>query len=128
MARAGIEVDYRQDGELPVIKGDAAIHVYRILQEALNNVARHSQASKVRVCVVSDGGDLRLEVEDHGVGLPAADHQNGLGLIAMRERAELLGGRLALLRPPAGGTLVSLEVPIGEEDSRSSARLAKASQ
>jgi signal transduction histidine kinase len=126
--QTGIEVDYRQDGELPVIKGDAAIHVYRILQEALNNVARHSQASKVRVCVVSDGGDLRLEVEDHGVGLPAADHQNGLGLIAMRERAELLGGRLALLRPPAGGTLVSLEVPIGEEDSRSSARLAKASQ
>jgi signal transduction histidine kinase len=125
--QTGVEVEYRRDAQLPVIRGDAAIHVFRILQEALNNVARHSQASQVRVGVASEGGELRLEVEDHGVGLPAMDQQNGLGLIAMRERAELLGGRLALLRPSSGGTLVRLEVPIGGIESRATATLAKAS-
>ena len=126
--QTGIEVQYEREGELPVIKGDAAIHIYRILQEAVNNVARHSQAPKVQVRMVRDGGELRLEVEDQGVGLPAANRQAGLGLIAMRERAELLGGRLALLRPSTGGTLVQLEVPIGDEDVRAAARLVKASQ
>jgi signal transduction histidine kinase len=126
--QTGIEVDYQREGTLPVIKGDAAIHVYRILQEALNNVARHSQVLRVRVRVSGGGRELRLEVEDRGVGLPAGNQQSGLGLIAMRERAELLGGRIALLSPPSGGTLVSLEVPIGEADSRTGERLAEASQ
>jgi signal transduction histidine kinase len=55
--------------------------------------------------------ELRLEVEDHGKGFDARSVQQGIGLVAMRERAELLGGTLEFRQPTAGGTLVHLNVP-----------------
>jgi signal transduction histidine kinase len=55
--------------------------------------------------------DLQLEVEDHGKGFSANGSSPGIGLVAMRERAELLGGRIEFLHPPVGGTLVRLRVP-----------------
>jgi signal transduction histidine kinase len=60
---------------------------------------------------------LELEVEDHGAGLGVQTGKPGIGLVAMRERAELLGGSLELLRPAAGGTLVRLRVPREKGDS-----------
>lgn len=110
--QTGIEVNYERIGSLPPLKGDPAIHVYRILQEALSNVARHSQSEAVWVKVVAEPGSLRLEVEDHGTGIAPENQPKGLGLIAMRERAELLGGRIQLLPAAGGGTLVRLEVPL----------------
>jgi signal transduction histidine kinase len=59
---------------------------------------------------------LELEVEDHGKGLDAGTSRPGLGLVAMRERAELLGGALDILRPDGGGTLVRLTVPVAVGD------------
>ncbi|HYZ83775.1 MAG TPA: sensor histidine kinase [Bryobacteraceae bacterium] len=88
-----------------------SIHVYRVLQEALTNVARHSGAKEVEVRLARSHGRLQLEVEDHGVGLHSG-HGKGLGLVAMHERAELVGGKLRVERPEQGGTLISLEVPI----------------
>jgi len=91
--------------------------VYRILQEALNNVARHSKSTEARVAFERNAARLRLEVEDHGVGFkpgPAA----GIGLIAMRERAEILGGAVAFSRPSQGGTLVTLDVPVANAEAR----------
>ena len=94
------------------LAGDQAIHVYRILQEALNNVARHSGAGEVSVRLESGEGVLRLTVEDAGKGI-APGVRPGLGLAAMRERAELAGGTLSVGRPPSGtGTRIVLEVPI----------------
>jgi signal transduction histidine kinase len=102
-----------------VIKGQEAIHVYRILQETLNNVARHSKSSIawVRLNVTPDR--LRLEVEDRGVGM-SGNHSGhaghgaggGLGLVAMRERAEILRGTLEILRPAEGGAMVVLDIPL----------------
>jgi signal transduction histidine kinase len=60
-------------------------------------------------------GTLELEVEDHGQGLAVPGTRRGLGLVAMRERAELLGGTIVFLRPEAGGTLVRLSVPLESE-------------
>jgi signal transduction histidine kinase len=114
--QTGIPVDYEKIGTGPVIKDQTAIHVYRILQEALNNVARHSGAKRATVRVHYAPDQLRLEVEDRGKGIPAGagKGRRGLGLIAMRERAELVHGKLKLETPPVGGTLVSLEVPTPE--------------
>jgi signal transduction histidine kinase len=86
--------------------------VYRVLQEAISNVARHSGAKRARVRLRSGEGALELEVEDHGTGLDAGPSRRGLGLVAMRERAALLGGTLELVRPRDGGTLVRLTVPM----------------
>jgi signal transduction histidine kinase len=112
--QTGIEVEYERTGDLPPLKGDPAIHIYRILQEALSNVVRHSQSTAVWVKLLAEAGKLRLEVEDHGTGIAPESSPKGLGLIAMRERAELLGGRIELLPAKGGGTLVRLEVPVSE--------------
>jgi signal transduction histidine kinase len=90
------------------------IHVYRVLQEALNNVAKHSGSDRATVRLRIEPGTLELDVEDHGTGLTAATTRSGhgLGLVAMRERAELVHGSLEFLTPPGGGTLVRLKVPL----------------
>jgi signal transduction histidine kinase len=114
--QTGIAVTYEKQGEGPAPREEAAIHIFRILQEALNNVARHAgtRAASVRVRFTPDS--LRLEIKDRGVGLPPAADRNGagLGLVAMRERAEMLHGRLEVSRPAGGGTLVTLSVPLKE--------------
>ncbi len=90
-----------------------------MLQEALNNVARHSGAAAAQVRVQFRPESLRLEVEDHGSGMGqkrTADARRGIGLVAMRERADLLRGTLVFERPAEGGTRVRLSVPIGEAE------------
>jgi signal transduction histidine kinase len=109
--QTGIQVTYARTGE-GTVPEEAAIHVYRILQEALNNIARHSGAKAAEVRLELSRDRMRLEVEDHGSGMPEERKRGGLGLIAMRERAELLGGSVSFRRPPGGGTLVMLEVPL----------------
>ncbi len=108
----GIHVDYERSGGAAEIDDTTGIHVYRVLQEAISNVARHSGAKSALVRLRSEEGALVLEVEDHGTGLEAGPSRRGLGLVAMRERAELLGGTLDLARPREGGTLVRFKVPI----------------
>jgi signal transduction histidine kinase len=108
----GIEVSYERHGDPVVVDEQIGIHVYRVLQEALANVARHSGAKRASVRLRSSNDLLELEVEDHGAGFKAERSQRGLGLIAMRERAALLRGSLEVTRPPQGGTLVRLRVPL----------------
>jgi signal transduction histidine kinase len=107
----GLTVEYTRDGVAPHVDDTTGIHVYRVLQEAVNNIARHSGTTRAWVRLRCDKGKLELEVEDHGKGLELGTSPRGLGLVAMRERAELLGGALELLRPRTGGTLVRLTVP-----------------
>lgn len=113
----GIEVSYQRHGDPIVVDEHTGIHVYRVLQEALGNVARHSGAKRASVRLRSTGDTLELEVEDHGTGLATDRSQRGLGLVAMRERAELLGGTVEFARPPQGGTLVRLRVPLTNASS-----------
>jgi two-component system sensor histidine kinase UhpB len=110
--QTGLDVNYEKQGagSVPDEKG---IHVYRVLQEALTNVARHARASNVWVRVCFRPEQFKLEVQDDGIG-NGAPTGKGLGMIAMEERAELLRGRLAVV-PSHAGTLVSLEVPLGRE-------------
>jgi signal transduction histidine kinase len=77
-------------------------------------VARHSRSSTAWVRAVHSSDHLRLEIGDRGIGLPEGA-SSGLGLVAMRERAEILHGTLHFRRPPEGGTLVVLDVPLAEE-------------
>jgi signal transduction histidine kinase len=79
--------------------------LYRIIQEAMNNVARHSGASACTVTINARGNELRLVIEDNGCGLKGSGG-HGLGLIAMRERAQAQGGSFAIESPAWGGTRV----------------------
>lgn len=106
-----IAMFYEKSGIPFPIESSAGVHIYRVLQEALNNIARHAGVDEARIRLEYLPDTLLLEVEDHGTGLESRRGERGIGLVAMRERAELLGGRLELLQPPQGGTLVRLSVP-----------------
>jgi signal transduction histidine kinase len=86
--------------------------VYRVLQESLSNVARHSGSTHAVVRLSFAEGALELDVEDRGSGLDSALARRGLGIVAMRERAALVGGTVEFLRPAEGGTLVRMKVPV----------------
>ena len=75
------------------------------------------QAEQARVRLRSRHGSLELDVEDHGKGLDPAGPRRGLGIVAMRERAEMLGGTIDFLQPAPGGTLVRLRVPLENRDA-----------
>jgi signal transduction histidine kinase len=109
--QAGIHISYEKSGVAYPVDGNAAIHVYRVMQEALNNVTRHAGTQEAWVRLRFLPNTLELEVEDHGCGFVAPSSQQGIGLVAMRERAELLGGAIEFVRPVPSGTLVRLSVP-----------------
>jgi len=108
--QTGIAISYEKQGEPFAVDGAAGVHIYRVLQEALNNAARHAGVKQVWVRLRFLPAALELEVEDHGVGFENLNRR-GIGLVAMRERAELMGGTIAFSRPAQGGTLIRLVVP-----------------
>ena len=114
--RTGITVQYTKTGGACDVSGEVSIHLYRVLQEALNNVARHSGAAEARVRLTREADSVMLEIEDQGGGFvePA---RTGLGLVSMRERAEMIGGGIEFLKGDGGGALVRVRVPMGKEGS-----------
>jgi signal transduction histidine kinase len=86
--------------------------VYRLVQEALNNVLKHASASSANLRVRQDDGRVRIAVEDDGSGFDPDSVDGGRGLLGMRERIELLGGELDVRSEPARGTRVSADVPL----------------
>jgi signal transduction histidine kinase len=99
------------------IIGQPAIHCFRVVQEALNNAAKHSGSKRAEVEMIFSERSLAVNVKDFGRGLPPTRKpaRRGLGLIAMRERAELLGGSLEISSAPDKGTTLSLKMPLLRE-------------
>jgi signal transduction histidine kinase len=107
---AALNVTVESEGDLGALPAAVEVAAYRIVGEALNNVSRHAGAGRCGVGLIASGGVLRIEVTDDGRGVPAG-MQLGVGLVAMRERAEELGGRCAVLPRAGGGTLVCATIP-----------------
>ena len=117
--QTGVSISYEKSGTPFPVDGGAGIHIYRVVQEALNNVTRHSGAREAWVRLRFLPQLLEVEVEDHGTGFVGQQTKQGIGLVAMRERAELVGGSIEFSQPAQGGTRVRLAVP--RERSESSA-------
>jgi signal transduction histidine kinase len=113
--QTGVRTSLAVTGPVQTVSDECAIHVYRIVQEALSNVARHSSSPEAWVRLTCENSRLELEVEDRGTGFAAEsagkDVDRGLGLVSMRERAELIGGELDVRHPAGRGTIVHLIVP-----------------
>jgi len=109
--QTGVSISYEKSGTPFPVDGGAGIHIYRVVQEALNNVTRHSGAREAWVRLRFLPQLLEVEVEDHGTGFVSQQAKQGIGLVAMRERAELVGGKIEFSQPPQGGTRVRLAVP-----------------
>jgi signal transduction histidine kinase len=115
--QTGISIHYERDGAGREIDRGAAIHIYRVVQEALNNVARHSGCRSATVRLRFHADSVVLEIEDSGVGFGRGRKQ-GMGLVSMRERAELVSGRVEFLDRDGGGALVRMIVPLSAEQNR----------
>ena len=109
--RTGIAVRQQIEADLPSLRGVTELAVYRVAQEALTNVARHSGSDRADLTLSDGGGHLVLSVRDYGHGLGGRERPGGNGLRGMRERAAAVGGRLSVGRPARGpGSEVTLEV------------------
>ena len=108
----GLTVKYERPTSAITVDSEIGIQVYRVLQESLSNIAKHSGVREAIVRLGASGGMLQLDVEDHGKGISQSPGRRGLGIVGMRERAALVGGTIEFLRPAEGGTLVRLCVPM----------------
>ena len=113
--QTGIEIQYQKSGDARELDRAVAIHLYRVVQEALNNIAKHSHSTRAEVRLQYLPESVVLEVEDNGVGFSGTPKQ-GMGLVSMRERSDLVNGRLEFENRESGGALVRLTVPSAPEE------------
>jgi PAS domain S-box-containing protein len=114
-AQTGVRVDFKHRGMQGRLAPELEIGAYRVVQEALTNAARHAGVSGITVRVWTEAGKLNLEIEDRGCGFdPEAvlKAPRSGGLIGMRERIKLLGGRMAIESSPGTGTTITAELPL----------------
>ena len=95
---------------------NVSLCLYRITQEALHNVARHSRAPDAHVRLALDAQHLTLHIAESGVGFDTRTNPSGLGLVSMRERAALLRGEVVVDTFPGGGTRIGVRVPLRGND------------
>jgi PAS domain S-box-containing protein len=109
-----IQIQFTENNVPETIPDDAALCLYRVTQESLQNVVKHSKANNVQVMLELDTKDIRLVVSDGGVGFDTEEvrGRNGLGIISMRERLRAIGGRLTIRSQPDEGTRIEAFVPI----------------
>jgi signal transduction histidine kinase len=112
--RTGIRCRTRLPAQQLVLDGEHSTAVFRTFQEILTNVARHAKANSVKACLEASDGRLFLEVEDDGIGIPddKIRHRDSLGLLGMRERAQVFGGQLTISGKPGRGTMVTVSIPL----------------
>jgi PAS domain S-box-containing protein len=116
--RSGLRIEFDIGAEEPVVPDQLAITAYRIVQEALTNVARHAQATHARVRLGEQDGALTIEIRDDGRGLPeeALRSPHSFGIVGMRERAASHGGELAITSSPGAGTTVRVTFPLDRRE------------
>ena len=113
-ATNGVNAEFHTTPAAARLAAESESHLYRIVQEALNNVSKHARATHVSVLLEHTDGEVRLIVEDNGRGFDAdqALHHRAIGLTSMQERAALIGGQVEFESAPGKGTTVFARVPI----------------
>lgn len=111
--RHGATCDFSAPAEAPPLNDAVVTLLYRATQEALTNIARHAQATRVHVGLRTDGDAVSLEIKDDGKGMQPADQRKNasFGLLGMRERVAGVGGTLAVETAPGRGTTIAIRVP-----------------
>jgi signal transduction histidine kinase len=114
----GIECEFKSEGPLSSLGDDIKVVLYQAVRELLANIIKHANASKVGVCITNSGDELKVTVEDDGVGFDPArigPHdvgEGGFGLFNIRERLEYLGGNLEIESGREKGACVIMSIPI----------------
>jgi signal transduction histidine kinase len=119
---SGIKINATVDNIDDALPDELRINFYRIVQESLNNVMKHSGASEAEVTVLRDAEHLVLSVRDNGAGFspgsrPVKGSMNGFGLTGMEERASSLGGSFRIRSTSNHGTVMTVEIPLAGKES-----------
>jgi hypothetical protein len=117
--RSGIAVTMTAPGDLEQMGFDVELAVFRIVQEALSNIHRHSHSSTAHILLIRQDAALGLEISDQGRGIPPGKDRAGVGIAAMWERVRLLRGRLEI-RTSSSGTTITISLPLADEQVPSS--------
>jgi signal transduction histidine kinase len=114
LKRENVRVTFVWEGVLPVIPTDIALCLYRVVQESLKNIIKHSQAQSAEIFLKSADNSISLAIRDNGIGFDPAEvrQKPGLGLASMRERIQLVQGEFSIKSQPGQGTAVSVRVPL----------------
>jgi PAS domain S-box-containing protein len=107
-----VDLEDRARERIRELRAEAAVTLFRIAQEALNNVAKHAQAGQIRIMLEVKGETFVLEIHDDGRGFDPAAPTSRLGMRSMRERAEAAGGALTVESAPGRGTLLRVSMPL----------------
>jgi len=114
MRREHIQITFVKNGEFSAVPKDIALCLYRIIQEGLKNIVKHSQARSAEIFLGSDDDNICLTIRDGGIGFDPVDvrHRPGLGLASMRERVHLVQGDFSIRSEPGQGTVINVCVPL----------------
>jgi signal transduction histidine kinase len=113
--RTGIPVEVTRDPSIPELPDGHRTCLYRVVQEALTNCARHADATEIRIALEAGSGRLSLTVQDDGRGMPGVKAVTGLGLVGLEERVRELGGTLAIDSPAGKGAWLCASLPLPAE-------------
>jgi len=132
--RSKIAVELEIDGDFGRLPSDMEIAVFRMVQECLTNVHRHSNSSTAEVRITNESGEVRVEIRDAGEGIPlekqlslSSSQQSGVGFRGMRERIKQLGGALEI-ESSGDGTIVKAVMPIGKSPANTANSRATADE
>jgi signal transduction histidine kinase len=112
MRRYAVDVELKMDGDFDTLPDKQRTCVYRVIQEAMTNCARHAKATHIRIAVAADNGQLRVSVSDDGVGFDPSQRHRGLGLRGIDERVRELEGTLTISRNGRTGTTLLVRLPL----------------
>jgi signal transduction histidine kinase len=111
--RSGLQIEFRTDRVPPRVAPDLALCVYRLVQEGLRNVLRHSHAHEANVEIAARGGSLEVHIADPGIGFAMSQlGSTSFGLLSMQERVHQLGGRMVVHSAPGAGTRIGVRLPL----------------
>ena len=110
--RTGTPVELQIEGDFGGLGDEGRTCLYRVVQEALTNCARHAKATTIQITMHGNKESLCLSIRDDGLGFDTGCARTGLGLIGIEERVKELGGSLAVRSWPNRGTLLRVEIPL----------------
>jgi PAS domain S-box-containing protein len=118
---AGIEVSFKTNGPVSRLNPTKEIMLFRVVQEAFNNIIKHSRANKVDIKIQFNKSTLKVKIKDNGIGfnveeiIGSKNRSRGMGLLNMRERMKLINGKLTIKSIPSHGSEITLEAPLNGE-------------
>ena len=123
LKETGIKVSMRTSGKLRRLPPQVEIALFRVVQEALNNIVKHARAHKIKIVLNFGSESLKITIEDDGIGFNVQDvvisgtKPRGLGLLGMKERMGLISGALNIKSTPGSGTEITVEAPVNGRES-----------